>query len=530
MEWKIRSAQEHVDVLAAQNQLAEVYANTQNQLSKTQNSRDVEGVITDSNKTLNDVSARWSKSPAAIKIQMNADALRPDLSRIGTVKQVDLMGKEFKITIDKQGELLAGSYATDRAAGGKGSAAENKFNQAVDGGVQTGLVGSVEADEYKRLFRQRGQELEIKNGITNANPDVNQKIYDDISQNRDRFPDVTQEQLDTFKGQALAAFEAHTKFQDWSEGQMALKTQLVPKIQQFTNPATGHFDEGKALLDNADRMAKGEITQTQSKVLAEGFSSHAAELQVGLKDEAAKRINAVDDLLSKHQFAAARKQMAADEPWFEVNGLSADHVNDVRYMNSMESQTRAENNAARGEKRSEYLFEKEDQQIQSGQMRGRIELELAAGKVYEPQDIRSIEGLSDHDRSELLQAVNPQNRNPYVTDGLNKISGLGILDEQKYELGRIFVNQVKSDDRRGQTITDLADQLIKKAKEQHTQAWIGQLYNYTVEGRRPDASVDPMLTAIRKRNTPTGATMQVPDKKTGLMHWSDGKRDLGVVK
>jgi hypothetical protein len=388
----MKKAQEHVDTLAAQNQLAAVYADTQNQLSKTQNSRDVEGVIEQSNKTLNEVSARWSKSPAVTQIQMNADALRPDLSRIGTVRQVDLMGKEFKITIDKQAELLAGSYATDRAAGGKGDAAEGAFNQAVDGGVQTGLVGTVEADEYKRRFRQQGQELQIKNGIANANPEVNQKTYDDITAHRDQFPDVTQEQLDTYKGQALSAYEAHTKFKDWAEGDMALKTQLVPKITQFTNPATGHFDEAGALTDNADRMAKGEITETQSKVLAQGFASHQAQLEVGLKTEANKRLDDIEKDLSAHKFNDASAKLEANQPWFENNGFGDDYRAALRYTAQKRTEVRVEAAAARTEARQDYLLGRQIEQEQSADTLGQVQHFIVGGGMLTKSDLYNLAG------------------------------------------------------------------------------------------------------------------------------------------
>lgn len=388
----IKKAQEHVDSLAAQNELAAVYADTQNQLSKTQNSGDVEGVIADSNKALNEVSARWSKSPASVAIQMNADALRPDLSRIGTVRQVDLMGKEFKITIDKHAELLAGSYATDRAAGGTGNAAEGTFNDAVDGGVKTGLVGTVEADEYKRLFRQKGQELQIRNGISNANPEVNQRTYDDITQHRDQFPDVTQEQLDTYKGQALSAFEAHTKFQDWAEGQMALKTQLVPKIQQFTNPATGRFDESAAMADNAERFAKGEITDTQSKVLAAGFSSHEAQLQVGMKQEANKRLDDIEKDLSQHKFGEAAAKLEANQPWFENNGFGDDYRAALHYTRTAESEVRAEASAERSEQRYEYYQARQEALDNSQDQLGLVQHFIVGGGVLTKADLQSMAG------------------------------------------------------------------------------------------------------------------------------------------
>lgn len=503
-----KRAQQSVDEIAAQNQAHAAVLQYEDQLAKTPNSRDVPDVTKAAQDTLNGIAKEWSKSPASVSIQQQVDGLMPQLNHLGDTRGIDLMGKELKINLNYQAESLAGDYAAGNRDGALAA-----FTSAVDSPGGKLLLGEAERGEYIRQFKIQGQELEIKNGITNANPEVNTKIYEDIDKNRDRFPDVTQEKLDTYKGQALAAFEAHTKQKDWAEGQMALQTQLVPKIDQFTNPATGHFDVGAALSDNAERMAKGEITETQSKVLAEGFDSHYTQLQVAVKQEGEKRITAVDDLLSKHNFSGARKQMARDEDWFNKNDLSADHVNEMRYMNQMESQVRAENSQARTENRYEWQLEQEKKQYDSGQLAGKVQLEIASGKVYEPMDIKTMEGLTDHDKSELISGIKDAqgfSNNPYVKDGMNKISELGILDSRKYELARVFVNQVKSGDSRGSAITAVADQLVKQAKTQHSQKWIDQLYRDTTEGRRPDSELDRFLRPIagappsRPTNVPVG--------------------------
>lgn len=383
----IKKAQEHVDTLAARNQMDAAYADIQNQLAKTQNSRDVAGVIEDGNKTLNAISARWSNSPASVTIQMDADSLRPSLSRVGTVRQVDLMGKELKINLNRQAETLAGDYAS-----GNRDAALAAFTSAVDGGVKSGLLGDVEAGEYVRLFRQKGQELQIRNAITNASPEVNQKIYDEISQHRDQFPDVMQEQLDTYKGQALAAFEAHTKFQDWAEGQMALKTQLVPKIQQFTNPATGVFDESAAMADNAKRLTDGEITETQSKVLAQGFASHQAQLQIGMRQEANKRLDDIEKDLSNHNFADAAAKLEANQPWFENNGFADEYRAALHYTRTAESEVRSEAAAARAETRYEYQFGREVAQQESADTLGQVQHFISSGGVLTKADLQNLAG------------------------------------------------------------------------------------------------------------------------------------------
>lgn len=521
----LKKAQEHVDTLAARNDANAVYSQVMTNLKGTRNSRDVPGVIDEGKKALNDLASQWSKSPAAVEIQMQIDSLHPYITEEGTGKQIDLMSKEFKINVDHQAEVLSANYANSRSSGGNGDWALGSFSSILKGGKDAKLLGDVEAEEALRQFKQRGQELQIKNAITNANPEVNTKVYQDIEQHRDMFPDVTQENLDVLKGQALSAFEAHTKQKDWAEGQMALKTQLVPKINQFTNPATGNFDVGAALTDNAERFRKGEITETQSKVLAEGIDSHYAQLQVAVKQEAGKRLNAVDDLLSKHQFGKARAQMSEDEDWFEKNGLSADHMTELRYMSQMETQVRAEAAGYRAENRAAWQFQQEKKQFDSGQLAGKIQLEIAAGKVYEPRDIKVMDTLTDHDKSELISGVKDSNgfpNNPYVKDGMNKISELGILDSNKYELARILVNQVKSGDLRGQAITQAADTLIKQAKSQHSQEWIEQLYRQTTEGRRPDASIDRFMRPMGQGGASSTAIVQQSPSTGKFRHSTDG--------
>ena len=344
----MKKAQEHVDTVAASNQMDAAYAQYQDALSRTQNSRDIPNVVKAAHDSLNDISEQWSNSPASVSIQQQADGLRPSMSHMGTVRQADLMRKEFKIGMVQQSDKLAQVYAS-----GDRDAAEAAMGDTVNGGVSTGLIGSAEAGEYQRQFRIKGQELEIRNGITNANPAENQRIYDDITKNPGKFADVTQEQLDTFKGQALSAFEAHTKMQDWAEGEMARKTQLVPKIQQFTNPATGNFDEGAALKDNADRLTAGEITETQSQVLAQGFASHQAQLQVGMKKEADKRLNDIETKLSKNDFHGASAELEQQRPWFENNGFGADYRAALNYTKGQEREVRAEAASYRAEASAE---------------------------------------------------------------------------------------------------------------------------------------------------------------------------------
>jgi tetratricopeptide (TPR) repeat protein len=335
-------------VLASSNQQHAAFLEFQSQLTKTQNSRDVPGVVEQFNKTMQDIDKQWSKSPAAVAIQMNGSYILPEAENHGTTRQVDLMNREADISLDKQSDTFAAAYAA-----GDRDLALAAFTAAVNS-VRS-LTGDAVADEKIRQFRIKGQTLEINNAIANPNPDVNTKVYQDIEQHPEKYADVTKEKLDVLKGQALEAFKSHTEFQKWAEGDMALKTQLVPKIQQFTNPANGHFDEAGALTDNADRMAKGEITETQSKVLAEGFASHQAQLEVGLKTEANKRLDAIDkDLSGPHpNFASAAAKLQESQPWFENNGFGDDYRASLRYFHAAEVEVRSEASAERAAASSE---------------------------------------------------------------------------------------------------------------------------------------------------------------------------------
>lgn len=479
-----KKAQEHVDVLASQNDQNALVLNFKETLAKTPNSQDVPEVVEQYNKKLNDLSARWSKSPAAIAIQMNGDYLRPELDHVGNVRQISLMGDELKITLDKQAETLAGDYAA-----GNREAALAALTAAVDGPAGKLLLGAAERGEYLRQLKIKGQTLEINNGIANRNPDVNQQVYENINAHPELYPDVTKEKLDVMKGQALDAFEAHTKFQEWADVQMAMKT-LPTKVNEFTNLGTGHFDEAKALTDNAKRMASGEITDKQADALARGFESHSAQLRVQVKQDSDKKLDHIDNLLTAHEFGEAQAQMLKDEQWFEDNGLGDEYRQGMRYRNQMLSQTSAEFNTHR----QMSIYERQEKERQtayeSDQVYGKVRLDVASGKVLEPLDIWKMPGLSDKDRTALLQEVKPENRDPHVTDGLNKISNLGITDERKYELARVFVNQVKSGDARGAAITDTADKLIKEVKSKNAQEYIDQLYRQTSEGAPPSTSTD----------------------------------------
>lgn len=412
LEGHIRKAQEHVDNLAARNQLDAAYTEMQNQLAKTQNSRDVPQVLQQAQDNLNEISKRWSESPAALQIQMDADSLRPDMGHIAQMRQIDLLGKEFKVTLDRQGEQFAKAYASARGVGDEAGekAALAGFTDAVQGGVKTGLMGDIEAQEAVRLFRQGGQELEIKNAIANPDPNVNQSIYDQMNSDPSKFPDVTPEFLDTAKAHALDAKESHIKHQQWADGQMALNVMLRPLIAQHTNPATGKFDGDQALADVAERFEKGDITIWQKEALDGGVKSFSADVDAGLKKQA---IKIQDDIIKEfhaRQYEKGYRDLEAMRPWLENSGYSELYKGLMNYGDTMQRQDRSE-------EREERALAKQQWQDDSYQQFVNVQAAMSQGKTFRDDEIYQMAGhgpgkLLPQQVTEALQMVHSYQKDP----------------------------------------------------------------------------------------------------------------------
>ncbi len=340
----IRKAQAHVDSLAAGNELNAAVEQAKVNLAKTQNSRDVPAVLKSAQDSLNEISSRWSKSPAAVSIQMDADSLRPHLDEVSQMRGLSLMSDEFKINLATQAKSLATAYADSRASGDTTgeNAALGAYAQTVAGGVQTGLIGDVEAQATVQKFREQGQELQIRNAIASPDPQVNQSIYDKMNSDPKAFPDVTQENIDIYKGHAQEATESHIKHQEWAEGQIAQNTMLRPLISLHTNSGTGQFDEGAALTDINKQFEDGKISAVQQTVLANGVKAIAADQTVAAKQQSGKIMDDIEKTFNEHKFNDGYKKLEESRPYLERSGLSDEYRSMLRYADQMQREQRTE--------------------------------------------------------------------------------------------------------------------------------------------------------------------------------------------
>jgi len=313
----IRKAQAHVDSLAASNELDAAFRQMQTDLAKTQNSQDVPQVVEHYKESLNEISKKWSQSPAAIQIQMSADSLRPEMDQHAQLRQVDLMGKEFKIALNHQGQILSQDYASARAAGDSGgeAAALDAYSRAVEGGVQTGLIGQVEAQENIRQFRRAGQTMEVRQALDSLNPETNQKMINELTSSPDKFPDLTKEEIGDLIERGNTAFINHTRQKEWAQNQLVKQTVVPAIIKDNTDTQTGIFHLDQAL------KAVSHLPPEQEAVAAEEVRSHAANANADLLDRLNKADNQIESAIAHNDFRGARQITDALRATTEQAGL-----------------------------------------------------------------------------------------------------------------------------------------------------------------------------------------------------------------
>jgi hypothetical protein len=365
----IKKAQQHVDTLAARNQMDAAYANIQNQLAKTQNSRDVPDVVEQGQKTLNDISSQWSSSPASVAIQMDADSLRPGLSRVGTVRQVDLMGKELKINLNQQAEALAGDYAS-----GNRDAAVAAFGSAVKGGVDTGLMGDAEANEYMRQFKIKGQGLQIKLALQSPDPGTNMAMVNQLEQHPEDFPDLKKEDISDSIAKGTAQFETHTRELEWAHKEL-VKNTVAPAIIKNATDEKGDFH-----LDWALTQAS-HLSPEDEEDVAPYLHNHAGLANAELSGNLNKSQDQIEEAISHNKFNDAMTVAASQRDAAEKAG-SPWYANQVKRIDS----ARREANATyRANYNFDYAMKKKEDDMASTTIANQLLPGIVSGRVTEQQ-------------------------------------------------------------------------------------------------------------------------------------------------
>jgi len=233
----------------------------------------------------------------------------------------------------------------------------------------------------------------------------------------------------------------------------------------------------------ADGVSDGSITPYQEKVLSEAVHSHAAELSVSYKQDGTKRLDAVEDLLTKHQFGAAKLQMEQDKGWFEEHGLGADHAAELHYMSAMETQARAEAATARTENRYEYMMQKQIAQDNSNDTFNNVAHLMSEGasiskaQIYNLAEANPGKGkLSVADADRAWKTMQAYQKEPDFKAGIDYINGAfappkgssndtyAASDKAKADTLALFQQQVNADPKKSKL--QIAQEIVKSKGEE----------------------------------------------------------------
>lgn len=172
MEWHIRKAQANVDELAAQNDYNAAMMKYDEDLRKTENSRDVPTVAGQAHDNLNEIQKKWENSPGLVAIQQQGDGLRARIDHVGQVRGIDLAGKEGIAQAGIQLQTLIPQLVTAQRNGDKGlvdfinTRIDSMYGGLVDSGLMSSANKEIAMNAVQIQFRQQINEAAMQS----ANP------------------------------------------------------------------------------------------------------------------------------------------------------------------------------------------------------------------------------------------------------------------------------------------------------------------------------------------------------------------------
>jgi hypothetical protein len=476
----MRQAQMHVDTLAAENDLNAAYIKLQDDLRKTTNSRDVDEVLRGHEDNLNDISKKWDKSPAAIQIQMRADGLKPDMQHMATVRQVDLMGKEWGAQVQVQVDALLPQYVMAKRSGDtlKAKAITDKFDQMYDQGIATGITTPADKQMAQRAFQIAAQKESNEAVVESPNAAERKQAIEQLTKGGNGPLDLTNVSAGEVASMRIHAQETDERITRLAEAGN-LNNALNTYHSAFAAPEYHNNYEGrqKALEDGDWLTQHGIVTPDGSpdRVMADKLISENERQRAVWKREQDDRDDKIIDKWAP-EIEQGKVPESSIERLSETEGASPKAISHLRQLhNQVIRQNREEWRMERSMSLAERQDAKRDQDEKSANLAAQVALELSSGKVYETADIRMMDGLNTRDKLALTQMV--KDPNPFVKDGLVKINDLALQKtESRYELARIFMEQVKQGDLRGAQITQALKPLIENAVEKEASGLIDQAF------------------------------------------------------
>ena len=265
IEAHMREAQKKVDDVASSNELNAAHEQTQIELAKTQNSRDIPAVQKAGQDRINDIANKWvqSGSPAGVEIQMKAEGLKPSLDHLSQMRQITLMGKE----LDSQNTLQMQKLMPDLVTAIRnGDTAQAKAIQDhVSSLWDSPLVSDAEKQTQMEAFREGTQKQVNEAAITSANPQERKQAIQQLRNGGNGPLDLTDFAPGTIAAMRDHALEMDKHLTAQSEAQN-LNGALNIKDSAFNSPeyknpdGTPNFESRQKSLDDGKWLQEQDLS------------------------------------------------------------------------------------------------------------------------------------------------------------------------------------------------------------------------------------------------------------------------------
>ena len=535
LQAKMREAQQSVDELAAQNELSAADEAYQVQLAKTQNSRDVDGITEQHNKTLDEIAGKWSKSPAVMQIQQHAESLKPRSDHLGQMRQIDLMGKEWDTQTTIQLKTLLPQLVTAKRNGDTGQEQyiNGYVNHLYDDALDKGLISDADKQKAIAAFQEGTRKQVNQSYINSADPKDRKAAIAQLKSGGSGPLDLTNlaaGDVDALRIQAQEDDRRITELAEAGNLNTALNTMhsafQAPEYKYNYEARINSLQDGDWLIQHRIVSEDGQPDRVMAEKLITETNNERAEWEKQQVDRDNKALDEYGPKVGKMTRAQIEQLPGESQGGISPRARATllSRWDENYHLNQSERTT------ARQENIQERQLKMEEIKFNSDQTRGQVSLDMASGKVLLPADIWEIPGLTNDDRQKLLDQQKVGNK--YFDDVLNGFKDLPLPVEEQNRLATVFYDLVQAGDLRGPMITTLGESLKSQAKQKNAAQWIDSLYyGQATAGdiSRNADRVGQLAGYLKSRNAPSGATVKVKGSD-GKMHWSDGKKDLGVAE
>ncbi len=409
---KKREAQMTVDKVAAQNQYAAADEQYQIQLKKTQNSRDIEGVVQQHQDALNDIAKQWGKSPAAVEIQMYGDGLRPRAQHLGDVREIDLMGKEWNAQTDLQLQSLMPQLVSAQRNGDRELSGQilSHVGGLYDEAVRKGLISKDDKDLALSAFRIGVQKQLNEASINSANPAERLQAIAQLKSEGSGPLDLTNLAPGDVSAMRVHAEETNQRLDNLAESQN-LNAKLNIMNNAFQAPEFKHnfeaqqnaLEDPKWLQRNGIVDANGTPDMVTAKKLSAEVERERTFRNQEQQDRDEKVIEKYSPSIDENKMSRADIDALPDEAHGGIsNRARAQMIRQWTQNNTLNRQmaTMDRQEAARA------------QQETSDGIKVDMYSRIASGELVDPLEIRTAPGLTKADKTQLLGAIQTAKAEP----------------------------------------------------------------------------------------------------------------------